>query len=60
MLQQVSYVCKNAFSAGIMAATLSRNDTINVEEEIDSKKRAIYDALDHLIPGLKKINMQIK
>jgi hypothetical protein len=34
-----------------MAATLSRNDTINVEEEIDSKKRAIFDALDHLIPG---------
>ena len=47
----VTYVCDNAFSAGIAASIRSRNSNENVEEAIEAKKREIFNALDHLIPG---------
>ena len=47
----VTYVCDNAFSAGIAASIRSRNSTENVEQAIEAKKREIFNALDHLIPG---------
>lgn len=47
----VTYVCDNAFTAGITASMRAKNSTGNVAEAIRQKKKAIFDALDHLIPG---------
>jgi hypothetical protein len=47
----VTYVCENAFTAGITASIRAKNSTENIEAAIQTKKNAIFSALDHLIPG---------
>ena len=45
----------NKLFTGITASLQAKNSTENIQEAIESKKKEIYNALDHLIPG--KIKM---
>ena len=50
----LSKLNENHFT-GITASLQAKNSTENIQEAIESKKKEIYNALDHLIPGKIKI-----
>jgi hypothetical protein len=47
----VTYVCDNAFNGGLAASVRAKNPSADVEAAVREKKEAIFNALDHLIPG---------